>query len=79
MAIWDAEKSVTIRNQALHHAVDHTPYEGVEVKGWPITITSRGEIVFAEGRPLSNSGRGRFLPCQRPFVPRTQASPSLEY
>jgi dihydropyrimidinase len=72
LAIWDPGKVVTIRNELLHHAVDHTPYEGMKVNGWPVTMISRGEIVVADGCPLSSAGRGRFLPCERPF-PRRDA------
>src|ERR1700733_7996539 len=64
-AIWDPEKIVTIGNAQLHHAVDHTPYEGMEVRGWPVTTISRGEIVFADGQPASEAARGHFLRCER--------------
>ncbi|HEX4151564.1 MAG TPA: dihydropyrimidinase [Steroidobacteraceae bacterium] len=68
LAIWDSRKVVTIRNEMLHHAVDHTPYEGVTVTGWPIMTISRGEIVYADGAVASNPGRGRFVPCDRPLA-----------
>jgi dihydropyrimidinase len=67
-AIWDPVKTVTIRNEMLHHAVDHTPYEGMQVKGWPVMTISRGEVIFEDGRVTSTAGRGRFLPCERPFA-----------
>jgi dihydropyrimidinase len=70
LAIWDPDKIVTIRNEMLHHAVDHTPYEGMQVRGWPVTTISRGEIVYADGRPHTTAGRGRFLRCERPFAPK---------
>jgi len=60
-AIWDPAKSVTIRNEMLHHAVDHTPYEGMTVQGWPVMTISRGEIIFEDGRVTSTAGRGRFF------------------
>ncbi len=78
LAIWDPHKTVTIRNQMLHHAVDHTPYEGMSVRGWPVVTISRGEIVYADGEVSSAAGRGRFLRCERPFVPRHTPVPSLE-
>lgn len=68
LAIWDPHKVQVIRNELLHHAVDHTPYEGTSVRGWPVMTISRGEIVFADGEPMSTAGRGRFLPCERPFA-----------
>jgi dihydropyrimidinase len=76
-AIWDPDKMVTIRNELLHHAVDHTPYEGMRVRGWPVTTISRGEILYADGQVTSNAGRGRFLRCERPFVPQRTPAPVL--
>ena len=76
-AIWDPGKVVTIRNEMLHHAVDHTPYEGMEVRGWPVMTISRGEVVYADGEVLSTAGRGRFLRCERPFAPKRGFASSL--
>jgi dihydropyrimidinase len=77
LAIWDPDREVTIRNEMLHHAVDHTPYEGVRVRGWPIVTVSRGEIIYADGEVRSVAGRGRFLPCARPFSPTDTPLPAL--
>jgi dihydropyrimidinase len=76
-AIWDPDKVVSIRNEMLHHAVDHTPYEGMQVRGWPITTISRGEVIYADGQVTSNAGRGRFLRCDRPFAPKREPTPIL--
>jgi dihydropyrimidinase len=76
-AVWDPEKVVTIRNEMLHHAVDHTPYEGVQVKGWPLVTISRGEILVADGEVTSTAGRGRFVPCERPLPRRPQPGSAL--
>lgn len=71
LAIWDADKPVTITNSLLHHAADYTPYEGMEIRGWPITTIARGEVVWSDGTVMSNAGRGRFLVCDRPLKPMT--------
>jgi dihydropyrimidinase len=76
-AIWDPHKPVIIRNEMLHHAVDHTPYEGMPVRGWPVMTISRGEILYADGEVRSTAGRGRFLRCERPFAPNRTPIPSL--
>jgi dihydropyrimidinase len=76
LAIWDPDRLVTITNDMLHHAVDYTPYEGMQVKGWPVVTVSRGEVVYADGKVTSEAGRGRFLPCARPFA-RGQGLPSV--
>jgi dihydropyrimidinase len=70
LAVWDPEREVTISNEILHHAVDHTPYEGMRIRGWPVITLSRGEVLYHDGVVTSNAGRGRFLPCARPFVPK---------
>ena len=37
---------------------------------------SRGDIVYEDGRVNSTAGRGRFLPCERPFA--RKCSPAWE-
>jgi dihydropyrimidinase len=74
-AIWDADRRVTIRNEMLHHAVDHTPYEGMQVTGWPVVTISRGEVLCADGEVTSKAGRGNFLRCERPFARKPGFAP----
>jgi len=76
-AIWDADRRVTIRNEMLHHAVDHTPYEGMQVTGWPVVTISRGEVLCADGEVTSKAGRGNFLRCERPFARQLGLTPVL--
>lgn len=61
IAIWDPEKRVRLSNDLLHHNVDYTPFEGLEVQGWPETVLSRGEVVVEDGELKGAPGRGRFL------------------
>ncbi|MDR3470712.1 MAG: dihydropyrimidinase [Devosia sp.] len=61
IVLWDPEKRVTITNQLLHHNVDYTPFEGMEVQGWPETVISRGEVIVDRGKLKASPGRGRFL------------------
>ncbi|RAI41249.1 dihydropyrimidinase [Rhodoplanes roseus] len=61
LVLWDPERRVTITNALLHHNVDYTPYEGLEVQGWPETVISRGEILVERGELKGSPGRGRFL------------------
>ena len=70
IAIWDPNKKVTIENRALHHAVDYTPYEGMQVTGWPVTTFVRGERVWDGGEVRGRAGFGQFLPCGRPEMAR---------
>jgi dihydropyrimidinase len=66
LAIWDPNREVTITNDLLHHNVDYTPYEGMRVRGWPMTTIARGEVVWSGGKFEGRLGRGQFLPCGHP-------------
>ncbi|MEH6577013.1 MAG: dihydropyrimidinase [Amphritea sp.] len=66
IVIWDSERELTITNDLLHHDVDYTPYEGMNIKGWPAVTLSRGEVVWGDGELKSVPGRGQFLVCDRP-------------
>ena len=62
IAIWDPTLTRTVRNADLHHAVDHTPYEGMTLTGWPVTTLVRGTIVMDAGTRLAGPGFGQFQP-----------------
>ena len=66
IVIWDDLREVTISNDLLHHNVDYTPYEGMNITGWPAITLSRGEVVWADSEILAEPGRGEFLPCGFP-------------
>jgi len=61
LVIIDPNKEVTIRHKNLHENVDYTPYEGMEVRGYPVMTISRGEIIVEDGRFTGQRGRGKFL------------------
>jgi dihydropyrimidinase len=76
LAIWDPDKEVTISQSMIHDAMDYTPYEGMKIKGWPITTLVRGEVVADAGQFVGSAGKGRFLKCDispasRPLGRRT--------
>lgn len=59
IAIWDPEKTVTV--QQTHDQTGYTPYKGRELRGWPVTVLSRGEVIVQDGKLAAERGRGRFL------------------
>jgi dihydropyrimidinase len=79
LVVWDLEHRFTLTNAMLHHAVDYTPYEGMELSAWPALTLSRGEVVWegaaGGGRVLEAPGRGKFLPCARPAPAKPRARP----
>jgi dihydropyrimidinase len=67
LVIWD-EGERTVRNAALHHAVDYTPYEGMTLRAWPGVTIASGEVVW-DGRDFHpRRGQGRYLRCERPSL-----------
>jgi dihydropyrimidinase len=61
LVLWDAEKRVTITNDLMQHIIDYTPYEGLEVTGWPVTTIRRGAVVMKHGTVQAEPGSGQFL------------------
>ena len=61
LALWDPKKKVTITNSLMQHAIDYTPYEGLEVTGWPVMTIRRGDVVMRDGKMQAEPGTGRFL------------------
>ncbi|MBM3629636.1 MAG: dihydropyrimidinase [Alphaproteobacteria bacterium] len=66
ICIWDGTTERTITQSELHDAMDYTPYEGMKVRGWPVVVLSRGEVVSQDGKPVGRLGRGEFLRCEKP-------------
>jgi dihydropyrimidinase len=62
LALWDPKKRVTITNKLMQHAIDYTPYEGLEVTGWPVATVRRGTVVMRDGVVQAEPGTGQFLP-----------------
>jgi dihydropyrimidinase len=66
LVIWNSTDRHTIRNTGLHHAVDHTPYEGITLRAWPAMTLLRGRVVWDGERFLGRRGDGSFLRCELP-------------
>ncbi len=62
LVLWDATKRVTLTNALMQQAIDYTPFEGMEVTGWPVATVRRGEVAMRDGRVQAEPGSGQFLP-----------------
>jgi len=60
LVIFDPDLQVILNPEQLHENVDWTPYDGLELQGWPSATLSRGEIIALDGTSLAEPGRGRF-------------------
>jgi dihydropyrimidinase len=62
LVLWDPAKTVTLTNSLMQHAIDYTPYEGLEVTGWPTMTIARGRLVMKDDVVTAEPGSARFLP-----------------
>jgi dihydropyrimidinase len=62
----------------LHDNVGYTPYEGRRLRGWPVTVLSRGRIVVDNGKLAAPRGSGAFLPCALSDAARPRGTPVPE-
>jgi dihydropyrimidinase len=67
LSIWypggDSRGLTTITNDALHHDIDYTPFEGVRVGNWPRWVILRGQVKWDRdaGGLVGKPGDGKFL------------------
>lgn len=64
LVIVDRKKKMKITDDKMHYKVGWTPYEGMKIKGMPITTISRGEVIARGDEVVDESGRGEFLRAQ---------------
>ncbi|TLP55963.1 dihydropyrimidinase [Parasedimentitalea maritima] len=61
ITLWDPELQATIRQDSLNHGSDYTPYEGMQITGWPVRTILRGQTVAKDGKPTTAVASGRHL------------------
>jgi dihydropyrimidinase len=61
IAIWDPAREVVLSDAMMHDLTGYTPYAGRTLRGWPVTVLSRGRMVVADGKRMADPGSGRFL------------------
>jgi dihydropyrimidinase len=61
LVLWDAARQVTLTNALMQQAIDYTPYEGMQVTGWPVATVLRGRVAMRDGHVQAEPGSGRFL------------------
>lgn len=64
IVLYDPKKNVTIRNAEMHGNLDHTIWEGVQLKGYPAATYSRGRLVYKDGKFLGKKGDGKLVKCK---------------
>jgi dihydropyrimidinase len=65
IVVFDPNQKKLLTQSLLHENVDYTPYEGMELTGYPVSTFLRGEMQFHQGSFIGKAGSGRFLACQK--------------
>lgn len=63
LVIYDPTIDFTIHNENMHSDCDHTIWEGISLKGYPVQTYSRGKLVYDHGTFLGEKGWGQFVKC----------------
>jgi dihydropyrimidinase len=70
IVLFDPELEVTIGHEMLRGYADYSPYEGVTVRGWPMSTMVRGSWVVKDRELVGSHELGSFVHrgpvCQRP-------------
>lgn len=52
LTLWNPSLTRQIRQADMNHGCDYTPYEGMEITGWPIRTLLRGKTIATNGIPV---------------------------
>lgn len=61
LVIYDPAMDFTVTKDKMHSDCDHTIWEGVRLKGYPVRTYSRGKLVYDNGVFTGEKGWGRFV------------------
>ncbi|CAN5644891.1 dihydropyrimidinase [soil metagenome] len=61
IAVWNPSREVAVSAAMLHDNVGYTPYEGMQLTGWPEEVFSRGRPVVRAGELRAERGSGLFI------------------
>ena len=60
IAIWDPAMTRTVRHAEMHDGADYTPYEGLELTGWPTIVVLGGKLMVSDGALVGRKGDGQY-------------------
>lgn len=74
IVLWNPERRTQVRAEMLHDRVGYTPYEGMELQGWPEEVYSRGRCVVRDGVLQVERGSGEYIARGRPAPMKNRSS-----
>ncbi|MEF2554129.1 dihydropyrimidinase [Aurantimonas sp. A2-1-M11] len=77
ITLWDPAVTRTVRHAEMHDGADYSPYEGLELSGWPTTIVLGGKVMIRDGELVGRKGDGQYRRRDRSHLatPRNSAVP----
>ncbi|MFO1035938.1 MAG: dihydropyrimidinase [Geminicoccaceae bacterium] len=79
LCLWDPDREVEIGQGPRHDNAGYTPYAGKKLRGWPVTVLRRGEVIADRGQLLARPGSGIFLPRSGGPAATPAGRPSFEF
>jgi dihydropyrimidinase len=61
IVIFDPDTRKTLSADSFHMGTDYSIYEGLEVRGYPVVVLSKGKVIIEDGQYLGEAGDGSFL------------------
>jgi dihydropyrimidinase len=61
IVIFDPARVKYLAPDTLHESAGWTPYEGIEVAGWPRTVLLRGKVIVEDEQYIGAASDGRFV------------------
>ncbi len=65
LVIFDPRKEVRLSLENLHMNVDHSPYDHITVRGYPVLTMQRGKVIVRDSQFVGDVGAGQFLKRRR--------------
>ena len=54
-------RETVIADEMMHDLAGYTPFAGRKLKGWPVSVLSRGRVIIDGNKCLAEAGSGKFL------------------
>jgi L-asparaginase/Glu-tRNA(Gln) amidotransferase subunit D len=62
LVVLDPNETREVRAARLHMETDYSPYEGLRVTGWPVTVIAAGRVVLDHDQLIDPGPVGQYLP-----------------
>jgi dihydropyrimidinase len=66
IVLFNPKKKVVVSRDMLHENVDYSPYQGMELSGYPEMTIIKGKTIVANGKRMPTQHQGSFLTCNLP-------------